>query len=233
MSMMLDVIPNSVIPMEKRGSVDQMTLFIVLFHTRYFLQAILPVAGPRIDFQYWNDMCNFSRFDEVVVEEVKMSILRQQWYLTEELSILSLFGIGLSYSERTNVAKALLLCEKPQFFSPGKPSFPGVERLTNNSGLHEFVGSRSWLLFDLMNTKYDWLSQPSETWKENPSYQEMCAIINDLSVTNDTCERGVSKVTQYANSAQDGEQRDRIISAVSWQHNQMPGFSKTDLYQAH
>ena len=100
MSMMLDVLPDDVVPADKHESVDRMAWFIVLFHVKYFLQAFLPAAGTRLDLQYWNDMTVYSRFDDEVAREVQDSILRQMWYFTEELSVLSLFDCGLEREVR-------------------------------------------------------------------------------------------------------------------------------------
>ena len=124
MSMMLDVIPESVVPLENRESVDRMVKFIVIFHSRYFLQAFLPAAGPRLDLQYFDDIREYSRYDHEVSTEVRASIMRQLWYLTEELCILSLFDHELPIDERNTVARALLSSAKPQFFLPGKPKLP-------------------------------------------------------------------------------------------------------------
>ena len=103
MSMMLDVLPDDVVPADKRESVDRMARFIVLFHAKYFLQAFLPAAGTRLNLQYWNDMTVYSRFDDEVAREVQDSILRQMWYFTEELSVLSLFDCGLEFRERSEL----------------------------------------------------------------------------------------------------------------------------------
>ena len=93
--MMMYVVPESVVSMDKRQSIDRMARFIALFHAKYFLQAFLPAAGARLDLQYWKDMSDYSTYDADVSAEVKNSILRQRWYLTEELSVLALFDSWL------------------------------------------------------------------------------------------------------------------------------------------
>ena len=230
MSMMLDVIPEEIIPAEKRNSVDQMVLFIVLFHARYFLQAFLPAAAPRLDLQYWCDMREYSKFDEEVANEVLLSILRQLWYLTEELCILSLFDKGLPFEIRNDIARALLSNPRPVFFPPGKPQFPEKARLMNNPELKDFVGPRSWLLFHLLHVSDpEWLNLPADTWESDNGYLAMNEIVMDLPVTNDTAERAVKKVTDYADSAEDGGKRGKIVSVAAWHHTKMSGYTKDDL----
>ena len=53
-----------------------------------------------------------------------------------------------------------------------------------------------------------------------------------LSVTNDTAERAVKKVTDYANSVEDGGQRGKIIGVAAWHHTKMSGYTKNDLENA-
>ena len=103
----------------------------------------------------------------------------------------------------------------------------------NSPKVSNLVGPRSWLLFHLLNvSEFDWLRLPAETWEADEGYQRVEAIIRDMPVTNDNCERGVNKVTQYANSAEDGGQRGRIIGVASWHHGEMRGYNKSDLENA-
>ena len=106
--MMADVLPDSVLPKSKRKGIDRIAKFIAIFHTPYFLQAFLPASAPRVDLQYWKDMSIYEKYDHVISNEVKCSIKRHLWYLTEELSILSIFDRGLRLDYRSNIARTLL-----------------------------------------------------------------------------------------------------------------------------
>ena len=228
--MMADVVSEYVLPAEKRGAVDRMAKFIAIFHAKYFLQAFLPSAAPRLDLAYWNDMVEFHRYDPEISFEVHESLLRHLWYLTEELTVLSLFDRELDYQSRTDIANTLLSYPRPQTFAPQKPVFPTSDRLSNNPAIDTFIGPRSWLFFDVLGIHDPgWLHLPSEEWASDAQYQEIESIVADLSVTNDTAERAVNKVTQYANSANDGGQRGKIVEVVSWHHSKMKGYTKNDL----
>lgn len=230
MSMMMDVIPTDVVPVEKRASVDRMARFIALFHAQYFLQAFLPSAGTRLDLKLWKDMSLYSTYDAEVASEVHDSILRQQWYFTEELSVLSLFDCGLGFNDRGDIARHLLSYPRPQSFLPGQPKFPNV---SDESEIVDFIGPRSWLMFDLLNvSNIEWLHLPPEQWESNSDYQYLNRFVMDLSVTNDTAERAVKKVTEYANAANDGGQRGKIIGVAAWHHSKMSGYSKEELENA-
>ena len=98
-----------------------------------------------------------------------------------------------------------------------------------NSTIETFIGPRSWLLFHLVGIDSCWLNLPSEDWQNNAQFQQIENIVQDLAVTNDTAERAVKNVTDYANSANDGGQRGKIVEVVSWHHAKKKGYSKKDL----
>ena len=231
-SMVADVLSEKVLPADKRESVDRMVRFIVLFHAKYFLQAFLPAAGLRLDLQYWNDMTDYSRYDDEVSREVQQSILRHTWYLTEELIVLSLFDRDLDFNCRSDIATALLSYAKPPFMLPGKPIFPDENLLSTNPNLRDFIGPRSWLLFDLLQPDPQWLYSPAEEWELDEEFQIIDKIVMDMPVVNDTAERAVKKVTEYANSANDGGQRGKIVEVAAWHHSKMSAYTKEDLENA-
>ena len=57
----------------------------------------------------------------------------------------------------------------------------------------------------------------------------MNEIVMDLPVTNDTTERPVKNVTDYADSAKEGGKRGKIVSVAAWHHTKMSGYTKDDL----
>ena len=59
-----------------------------------------------------------------------------------------------------------------------------------------------------------WLNLPCEEWTLNIRYKEIENTVLDLAVANDTAERAVKKVTDYANSANDGGQRGKIVNPI-------------------
>ena len=54
----------------------------------------------------------------------------------------------------------------------------------------------------------------------------------NLSVTNDTAERAVKKVTEYANSADDAGQRGKIVEVAAWHHSKMSSYTKDEMENA-
>ena len=113
----------------------------------------------------------------------------------------ALFDKKLESEVKERMAAALLQMRRPARFRPGKPAFPV---LTQNRQLHELLGSRSWLLFDLLHCEGDWLYLPPDQWVENPEYIYMSSIVTNIAVVNDAAERGIKDIQEYTNAAQDG-----------------------------
>lgn len=75
----------------------------------------------------------------------------------------------------------------------------------------DFIGERSWLLFHLVDATGLWLNEDPTTWEVNDEYRRMNDIVITISVVNDTAERGVKDIEDYANASRDGDHRDRIV----------------------
>ena len=64
-----------------------------------------------------------------------------------------------------------------------------------------------------------WLQLPPVEWTRDADYQQMSAILSDLAVVNDAAERCVRDIQEYANAANDGNQRGNIILVSGFPHS--------------
>ena len=60
------------------------------------------------------------------------------------------------------------------------------------------------------------LQLPAEEWHSDDQHLQMEIIVLDLAVVNDTAERAVKKVTDYAYSADGGGQHGKIVEVAAW-----------------
>lgn len=109
------------------------------FHAPYFLQARLATPAPRLDLALWQNMSMYEATDADVAAEVKSSILRHQWYLTQELVVLGLFDKELD-DIKDRMAASLLASPRPERFHPGKPEFSNVVLEAPGATLASFTG---------------------------------------------------------------------------------------------
>ena len=82
----------------------------------------------------------------------------------------------LNDRERQMMARNLHQSVPPANWIPGKPIF---HRLANQFNLSSFVGPRSWLLFQKLGAGTDWLTQPVNTWSQDPEWLAVNNVVND------------------------------------------------------
>ena len=117
--------------------------------------------------------------------------------------------------EKATMAAALCVIPKPAAFLPKKPRFATGTLQTPGSTLASFVGPNSWLAFTLLGIDGGWLDVPPAEWFHVLHYVEMGAITEDLAVVNDTAERCIRDIQDFANVAHDGDHRGNIVLAVN------------------
>ncbi len=230
LAMLADVTPPRLLTARKLEGIDKMAEFIALFHGPWFLQARLPSSSPRLDLQLWQHMCYYEAINRDLALEVKASLIRHLWYLTEPLVILGLFDDSLPSEVKNEMATTLRNMPRPLVFPPGKPSFPKARFQQNQDvSLPSLIGPNSWLMFELLGIQHEWLMLPSDDWDQNYEYKKMKDLVSSLSVVNDAAERGVKDVQDYANASRDGNYRERIVLVSNSHRSKIPKFFKNEM----
>ena len=209
-TMLQDNLPRGMLTANMKQGINRMAHYIALFHASYNLKVRIAPAAPRLDLKLWKEMSIYENIDHDVAAEVKQSLARHQWYLTEELVVFALFDKELPEEQKRKIASAHLQKANLTIFTPGKPAFSMI--LGNDDvELWMFIGRRSWLAFEVLNLQLNWIGLPTTQWSDDQEFLVMVRIISDLAVVNDTAERGVKDVEVYANVTNDEDQRGKII----------------------
>ena len=156
------------------------------------------------------------------------SLKRHLWYLTAECVVFAFFDKDLPDEMKQEMANTILRNERPALFLPQKPVFPPTE-LLDESSLSVFIGPRSWLLFDLLHHRGDCLHEPISDWENSEEYLKMATIVAEIAVVNDTAERGVKDIEEYANMAKDGEKRQNMVLVSNSHRSKIPEFKKNEM----
>lgn len=166
--------------------------------------------------------------DADISRAVVDSVCRQMFYLTEELIVFSLCDENVSYSEKEDLVRALIRADRPQRFIPKKPEFK-VHLIKNQPHdvprLVDFIGDRSWLVFDLLDVNVTWMEYPPEHWNNFEDFRRFYKLINGIVCVNDVAERNVQNVLEYAEFSRDPERRDRVVKVVN-SHRELVDFHK-------
>lgn len=228
---MLMVLPQlkdkMLVTLEQVDQIERMSSFVILLYGQYFLRTAMTAAAPRNDLQFWRNVKRYSCVDKEISEAVEDSIYRQMYYLTEELVVLALCDENTPHAEKDQIVQKLIQSDRPQDFPPKKPDFR-VDKLLGKSHnepcLADFVGSRSWLIFHLLDVEVHWMQFPATEWRNYPEYERFSTLVNKIICVNDVAERNVKNVTDYAEYSKDPERRDRVVLVTNY-HREMVNFS--------
>ena len=70
--------------------------------------------------------------------------------------------------------------------------------------LSEFVGKRSWLMFQLLEVDAAmWLEEPAAHWSEIPSYVRFERLVKGMTLVNYCTERGIRDMEEFIKYAKD------------------------------
>ena len=99
--------------------------------------------------------------------------------------------------------------------------------------LSDSVMSGSHFIFDKFEFSKEWLKRPVEEWNTRPDYMEMADFFQNLLVTNDTAERGVKFISDYAMClTKDSQDRQNILQVVEQERRQISNVTKENLIKA-
>ena len=206
--------------------ISRMSKFVILLYGQYFLETALTSSAPRLDLQFWRNAKRYEVIDVDISIAVVNSVYRQMFYLTEELIAFALCDENVSHSDKEDIVRALIRADRPQRFIPKKPDFK-AHLLKNKPHdapqLADFVGERSWLVFDLFDVNVTWMEYPPENWDNIDDFQRFFKLINGIVCVNDVAERNVQNVLEHAEFSRDPERRDRVVKVVN-SHRELVDF---------
>ena len=109
--------------------------------------------------------CICRRLDFLVAETALEPFRRHGWFLQEAAVPFALFSDLLATDEREQLAEKLCSCPPPS--QPQLPIFPDMKPETE---LSDLIDERSYMLFDLLDLSYSWLTLLSAEWDECPDH---------------------------------------------------------------
>ena len=76
-------------------------------------------------------------------------------------------------------------------------------RALNVPQRYDFIGPRSWLFIDKHEIDTAWLSIPVDQWLADAGFKQFKQHASNTNVVNDSAERAVKDVTDFANHSHD------------------------------
>ena len=209
----------SILSKEEREQVARLAIFVGVYFGVWFLQCGLASTAPYRTITSFEQMLNFSEYDNHLAFTVMDSMLRHTWYITPQWVIVCLADTHCPAEERKAVATALARTPRPELFAPGKPDLP-LEFWPESGekpSLASFVGEQSWLLpslLKLQSNDMEWLFLEVHQWPLMSSYRKFAEFVRMMMVVNDPAERGVKLIQDFVATSTDEDLRQaRMLSA--------------------
>ena len=108
--------------------------------------------------------------------------------MTEECIVLSLYDNKLEDEEKQQIADGILASQRHASYTPGNREFNANTLLEPDVTLAFSVSTRSWVVFDIMESTGEWMSLPVDRWEKSDEYMNIASVVTELSVVNDTAE---------------------------------------------
>lgn len=176
-------------------------LFVVLVYVEFWFKAPLAIDAPFNDLRLIEKLNNYRSIDSDAADAALRKFKNHLWYLSPEMSAVSLFNKNISLEMKRKIVKSF-------------ENDPGIDDIQNkfflNSddemhrlhirGIHQFIDKRSLRLLERFEIGSDFLKQDCSTWTNNFEYVKGLEIFSNLKVVNDLAERAVQLTEKYANT---------------------------------
>lgn len=171
-------------------SIQRFCLFITLIYVKFWNVCSNAADAPYNDLQFLKELDAYKQFDPEVAEVAITAMKRHLWYLSDELIVLGLFSEKVS-TEDKNEMRLLLNNEYEERTQNSLRHTDEIHDIKNLQ-LQSFVSDRSSFLFNLLEIDADFLSEDSNDWDDNESYQSARKKVHELIiVVNDNAERAI------------------------------------------
>jgi hypothetical protein len=140
-------------------------------------------------------------------------------YFCDELVVFSIFDTELPSELRQQLVNRLLEFPRPISFPSQKPKFSlfDLSLIEYPRQLLDFIGPRSWLVFELLgfkNESLDWMQVPLFYWHKTVGCSKINDIIRGLEVVNDCAERAVKLITDFKDVCQNFEEQQSLFQII-------------------
>ncbi|KAG0724282.1 hypothetical protein GWK47_040908 [Chionoecetes opilio] len=193
----------------------KMTLFADhLLYIKHWHEALIPEYAPKNDLELLQAPNEYP--DKEVGAEGTRALSRHLWYLSEDLIALAFFDDRVEDGEKKRMLENLV---RPASKKPLKRLEGKGLRVTNTTTLSGFVTSRSKRLFELLTDR-----------KEHPQNlladEALKNRVRALKVVNDSAERAIALIKQFAGAVKDEGQSQYLLRVVKHHRSEVPKRTK-------
>lgn len=187
-------------------------IFIVKIYIKVWYNAPLACKALSQDLMFLKDLYFYNEINEKISQATTKKFCGHLWYLTEETVALAFFDNTIPLEQKIKMAKAFK--EKESNNCDSKRLNFHLEEMTEftHKELHNFVSKSTSNFFKRFKISSDFIARDPVIWNSLHDYQHGLTIVRNLTVVNDTAERGVKLMEEYNNLiTHDEEQKQYLL----------------------
>lgn len=188
-----------------KRNLARFVVFVSIIYIRYWNRSSILFDATKNDLSFLKEIQEYQLIDESVANVAMAAFNRHLYYMSEELSPLSLFSQKVTVAEKNAMREKLNVSEDAEIpirqidqneFSNYINYSAGVNKPNynwNSMSVVDLIGVRSNFFFNTLNINRDFLKLDASAWNKNRSYKEAKKTIeNALVCVNDASERVIS-----------------------------------------
>jgi hypothetical protein len=202
-------------PRELQG-MKEFCVFGIKHYIKSWFTCRLPTAAPKNDLDLLKSLA-LDAEDNRAAQGALKKLTNHLWYLSEKLVALALFDPAVTVEEKKAMVAAL---ENEGEEDPGVRVHVNMQSIGAKT-LSDFVTKNTRNVFVILDLSQDFLNEDPYTWESNTAYIAAEEIAKNLSVTNDTAERGVALMNEYNGLLSKTEEQTQFILQVVKEHRRL------------
>lgn len=191
--------------------------FIVFVYLTPWYTAPLAISAPNNDLKLIKSLIKFEVIDKNISYATLHKFRNHLWYLSPELTLLSLFDTDVDVITKRKIVRSLenqSLDDEDESIKKFDPSHEGIKALENKT-LDYFTNRQSMKFFIKLKLDQSFLKIDSSKWQEDTTYLECREKLKHLVVVNDCAERAIHLTEEYINTrSRSKEQNDYLLQFI-------------------
>lgn len=212
---------------EENGLRD-VCIFLVKLYIKAWYGCTNAITAPLQDLNFVKDIIAYSKTDPIISAAIQKKMSNHLWYLSEEVIALAFFDSNVTFEEKRKMLEKLL--SKEPFVKLNNDR--SYSKLTDfqNYDLSDFISEKTKSFFKRFGLSLAFLKSDPSSWETLFELQEGWTFCRNLSVVNDTAERGIKFFESYNHILTNSEEEKNLLLQVVEAYKQKyPSYKKSDL----
>lgn len=215
---------------KEENGIRDICIFLIKMYIKVWFGATNAISAPLQDLNFIKGTIQYSETDSAISAAITKKICNHLWYIADETVALAFFDLNVPFEEKRKMVEKLHSKEPHVQLKNGRNHSNLL--CFQNYTLSDFVSEKTNGFFSRFGLSSDFLKFDPSTWETAFDFEEGWSFCRDLSVVNDTAERGIKFIQDYNRIlTNDEEEMQLILQIVEAYRKKYPSFKKSVLMQ--